>query len=426
MSNQCQKCGKEIEENVLLCAECNVPESRQFEQIIDSKKKRKKIKLSKPKKILIVIISLVVLFFGLILSTPDIVSIDASYNGSTADGVVLNEDNDGFIVMGINENGEEVELNSWSIDEPQTLVADETASVVVSFGDCTDVVEVKCSTSAVKELIVDYTGDREEGTVITKESSGLKVKALHKNGDETDITDDCELLKEVKFKADKSVTIKVKYVDPVNGNEFEESKKVRCSTVTIESISAKYTGSRAEGTVLDKKNDGIVVTAKYKDGSKEEVKGWKVKEAASLKADKTSKITITYEGKSCTLEVACSTMSKSAYMTKCKSVSYKELARNPKKYEGQLIKFTGEVIQVQEAQSMLYYNVYRIDVTYKGYGYYDDTVYVTYDGYGSDERILEDDIVTFYGEFKGLKTYETVMGASVTIPHVEAEYIVVK
>lgn len=74
----------------------------------------------------------------------------------------------------------------------------------------------------------------------------------------------------------------------------------------------------------------------------------------------------------------------------------------------------------------MYYNVYRIDVTYKGYGYYDDTVYVTYDGYGSEERILEDDIVTFYGEYKGLKTYETVMGSSVTIPHVEAKYIVVK
>ena len=375
---------------------------------------------------MICIAAIIVLFFGMILSTPDVISIEATYEGDKSAGVVLDSKNEGFIVIGTNENGEEVEISSWKIENPKTLVADETESVVVSFGDCTDTVEVKCSTSAVKELIVEYTGDREEGTVITKDSSGLKVKALHKNGDESDVTEACELLKEVKFKADKSVKIQIKYVDPVSGDEFEESKTVKCSTVTIESISAKYTGSKAEGTVLDNKNDGIVVTAKYKDGSKEEVKGWKVKEAASLKADKTSKITITYEGKSCTLEVACSTMSKSAYMAKCKSISYNELARNPKKYEGQLVKFTGEVIQVQEAQSLLYYNVYRIDVTYKGYGYYDDTVYVTYDGYGSEDRVLEDDIVTFYGEFKGLKTYETVMGASVTIPHVEAEYIVIK
>lgn len=426
MSNQCQKCGKEIEENLLLCEECNVPEPNPTEPVVKEKKKSKKIKLSKPKIIIISIVAIIVLFFGIILSAPDIVSIEVTYEGDTGAGVVLDEKNEGFIVIGTDENGEESELGSWSIDDPQTLVADETASVVVSFGECVDVVEVKCSTSAVKELIVEYTGDREEGTVVTKESSGLKVKALHKNGNESDVTDDSELVKEVKFKADKSVNIQVKYVDPVSGETFEESKKVRCSTVTIESISAKYTGSKAEGIVLDNKNEGIVVTAKYKDGSKEEVKGWKVKEAAALKADKTSKITITYEGKSCTLEVVCSTMSKSAYMAKCKTISYKELARNPKKYEGQLVKFTGEVIQVQEAQSLLYYNVYRIDVTYKGYGYYDDTVYVTYDGYGSEDRVLEDDIVTFYGEFKGLKTYETVMGSSVTIPHVEAEYIVIK
>ena len=76
---------------------------------------------------------------------------------------------------------------TWKIDNPKTLVADETATVVVSFGGyCTDTVEVKCSTSAVKELIVEYTGEREEGTIITKDSSGLKVTALCKNGDKKD------------------------------------------------------------------------------------------------------------------------------------------------------------------------------------------------------------------------------------------------
>ena len=42
MSNQCQKCGKEIEENVLLCEECNVPEPNFGEPVIEKKKKAKR------------------------------------------------------------------------------------------------------------------------------------------------------------------------------------------------------------------------------------------------------------------------------------------------------------------------------------------------------------------------------------------------
>ena len=424
MSSFCNKCGKEVEENKLLCEECE--KNAVSSHISSNVQVKRKKKMSKKKVIIIAICVFVVLFFSMIMSAPDIVSIEAEYDGSTTAGIVLDNGNEGIIVIGTDENGEKTELSSWKIENPKTLVADGSTTVIINYGELETSLKVECSTSEVKELIVEYTGDCEEGVIVTKNSAGLKVSALHKNGEKTDITEKCELLNEVEFKANKSVKIEVKYTDPVDGEEFIESKTVKCSTFTIESISAKYTGSKEEGTILDEKNDGIVVTAKYKDGSKEEIKGWKIKEATSLKADKTSTITITYEGKKCTLEVACSTMSKSAYMSKCKSISYNELARNPKKYEGQMVKFTGEVIQVQEAQSMWYYNVYRIDVTYKGYGYYDDTVYVTYDGYGSEERILEDDIVTFYGEYQGLKTYETVMGSSVTIPHVEAKYIVVK
>lgn len=422
MSNKCQKCGKEIEENVLLCEECNVPEENFSTPVLEEKKKAKRAKLSKPKKIIICVVIAIIVFFGIIMSSPDVVSIEVTYEGDTSAGVVLNSKNDGFVVIGTDENGETREISSWKIETPKTLVADGTESVVITYGECTDTVEVKCSTSAVKELIIEYTGDREEGVVITKETSGLKVTALCKNGDKNDVTDACELVNEVEFKANGSVDIEVKYLDPVSGEEFTESKKVRCSTVTIESISAKYTGSCEEGTVLDSKNDKIIVTAKYQDGSQEEVEGWKVKEAVSLKADQTAKVTITYEGKSCTLEVACSTMSKAVYMSKCKTVSYKELARNPQKYEGQMIKFTGEVFQVQEG----FINIYLISVTHKGYGFYDDNVYVSYLSLGDETRVLEDDIVTFYGVFQGLKTYTTVRGDSRTIPEVTAKYIVLK
>ena len=83
------------------------------------------------------------------------------------------------------------------------------------------------------------------------------------------------------------------------------------------------------------------------------------------------------------------------------------------------MKFTGEVVQVLESS---FYKEYRVNVTKKRY-YYDDTVYVTFFTLDNDNRVLEDDIITFYGEYDGLYSYETVMGATVTIPKVNAEYI---
>lgn len=41
----------------------------------------------------------------------------------------------------------------------------------------------------------------------------------------------------------------------------------------------------------------------------------------------------------------------------------------------------------------------------------------------NDARILEDDIITIYGELTGEKTYTTVMGASMTIPSFSASYV---
>ena len=45
------------------------------------------------------------------------------------------------------------------------------------------------------------------------------------------------------------------------------------------------------------------------------------------------------------------------------------------------------------------------------YGW-DDTVWVNYSG----SRVLEDDIIQVWGTVDGRRTYETVLGASVTIP----------
>lgn len=114
-----------------------------------------------------------------------------------------------------------------------------------------------------------------------------------------------------------------------------------------------------------------------------------------------------------------------AYKDSCKSYSYEEISRNPSKYEGEKAYFRGEIIQVIE-QKVLTSTAYvlRVNVTRGAYTW-KDTVYVTYyQSSGSDQgRLLEDDIITMYGTLEGTKTYETVLGASVTIPQFSAEYI---
>ncbi len=100
-------------------------------------------------------------------------------------------------------------------------------------------------------------------------------------------------------------------------------------------------------------------------------------------------------------------------------IKYKDLARNPDDYEGEKVKFTGYVLQVQEGDTI---NAVRMSTS----GKYNDVIYVAYDPGLLDSRILEDDKVTIYGISYGLHTYTTVMGASVTIPLVLADRIEVK
>lgn len=117
------------------------------------------------------------------------------------------------------------------------------------------------------------------------------------------------------------------------------------------------------------------------------------------------------------------------YKQACQKANYIDLARSPDVLKGQKVKVSGKVIQVIEASSSQYYCVYRVDITHHGDAstysieYYDDTILVLYDGYGKPVRILEDDIITIYGEYQGLDSYESVLGATITLPKIFAEYI---
>lgn len=114
-------------------------------------------------------------------------------------------------------------------------------------------------------------------------------------------------------------------------------------------------------------------------------------------------------------------ISEEEYKASCNSIPYGDIARNPNSYVGQKAVFSGEVIQVQENGKKV---VLRVNVTKGDYEIWDDTVYVDYQRKDDNEsRVLEDDIITMYGEIKGIKEYTAVLGNQISIPHLEVEYI---
>lgn len=115
---------------------------------------------------------------------------------------------------------------------------------------------------------------------------------------------------------------------------------------------------------------------------------------------------------------------KKAFKEACNRYSYDSLARRPDTYKGLNVKLAGKVIQVMEQGNDVQL---RVDITqekasYSSTYFYDDTILVTYTKTTS-ERILEGDIVALYGVMAGNYTYTTVLGASLTVPLMNAKYI---
>ncbi len=108
------------------------------------------------------------------------------------------------------------------------------------------------------------------------------------------------------------------------------------------------------------------------------------------------------------------------FKSECINKKFEELARNPDNVKGTKVKVTGEVIQVTEYNNK---TELRVDITKEEYGYYTDTIYVTYVPKTGEDKILEDDIITIYGIAQGDYSYTSIMGAKVTLPKVDAKII---
>lgn len=106
------------------------------------------------------------------------------------------------------------------------------------------------------------------------------------------------------------------------------------------------------------------------------------------------------------------------YKASAKEISFAELNKNPDKYKGEHVKFTGEVVQIMESSGK---TTFRLAVTKNEYGWsYSDIILVVYK---AETPIVEKNIVTVYGDVYGSYTYESIIGAQITLPRINARYI---
>lgn len=98
-------------------------------------------------------------------------------------------------------------------------------------------------------------------------------------------------------------------------------------------------------------------------------------------------------------------------------VTYDELMRNNEKYVGKTVNLRGEVFQVQNVYGDEYYAlVYtKCESLFGDFFCSDDMIWINY----SDVKILDNDIISFWGDVKGLKNYKTVAGIPMTVPEID-------
>lgn len=117
-------------------------------------------------------------------------------------------------------------------------------------------------------------------------------------------------------------------------------------------------------------------------------------------------------------------ISEDDYKAECQAVDYKELCRYPEKYEGTKIVVKVKVSQIIDANFSGSEKAWRTYTDNSGYGFYADDEYYMLDKRGGDAvKILEDDIITVYGEFSGLeKITRALISTTDELPRIEVKY----
>ncbi|WP_405297979.1 zinc-ribbon domain-containing protein [Methanobrevibacter sp.] len=105
-------------------------------------------------------------------------------------------------------------------------------------------------------------------------------------------------------------------------------------------------------------------------------------------------------------------LSEKDFKAQCKEIDFNKLNKNADKYKGEKLKVSGKIIQIMENSNGGQIRLATAD-------YSDDVVYVEYEG---NIEYVEDDYITVYGYCDGDYTYTSTIGASITLPKIDAVY----
>lgn len=143
------------------------------------------------------------------------------------------------------------------------------------------------------------------------------------------------------------------------------------------------------------------------------------KKAQALKIENDKKITINPTQKSTPKPTPKPTKKPTPKPTKKlvydQSITFDQLNRDPDKYFGKGVIFSGTIIQVMMDDAG---DTFRIDVGNN------NIMICTYKYKNNELRLIENDKIRFQGISLGLYTYETVLGAEQTVPAVTIDNII--
>jgi starvation-inducible outer membrane lipoprotein len=105
------------------------------------------------------------------------------------------------------------------------------------------------------------------------------------------------------------------------------------------------------------------------------------------------------------------------YKASCTEISFLELNNNPSKFQGQHVKFTGQIVRINENNGRTEIVMAVTPIT--GGWSSSDLIYVTYN---SKTQFKQGDVITIYGAVSGTYNYVTSNG-QVKIPKIIARYI---
>ena len=343
--------------------------------------------------------------------------ITASYSGDTKEGVALDSANPGFTVTAHYHDGREETVTGWEIAAPVTLEEAKESSVTITYKKASTQVKIQCTTGLIQSITAEYDGDTKAGTALTDNNAGIHVFGIRSNGKREELTDGWRVVNPTILEADAVSRVQIEY------KEFSCTLSVQCTTRLITKLTAAYTGSTEEGTVISTGSEGLTVTASYKNGETEDVTGWTLASEVRLEPRKHYVLEIHYQDQMCTAEVTCTTPTPEEYMQGCKEISYAAMARNPAHYVGSNVQISGTIEALRPASEGSTNVMLKVDGDFLGLT--TRTICANYSSSLHGELPPAGSFVTVYGIFQGLSDVETAEGTD-RIPVIAAEYVVCK